>query len=64
MDTDLDKKVIFPPDLVVTTLQLMVLWSTTTKLAVVVELTVPWGDGVKEAYERKKIKYVFGRLIL
>ncbi|KAK0151659.1 hypothetical protein N1851_007037 [Merluccius polli] len=35
----------------------MVLWSPTTKLAYVVELTVPWEDGVEEAYERKKNKY-------
>lgn len=47
-----------PPERVATTLWLdMVLWSPTTKLAYVAELTVPWEDGVEEAYERKKNKY-------
>ncbi len=55
---DLDKKLVFPPEIVATTLRPdMVLWSPTTKLAYVVELTVPWEDGVEEAYERKKNKY-------
>lgn len=35
----------------------MVMWSTTAKLAYVVELLVPWEDGVEEAYERKMTKY-------
>lgn len=51
MDADLDKKLVFPPVIAVTRLRPdMVLWSATTKLAVV-------GDGVEEAYERKKTKY-------
>ncbi len=55
---DLDKKLVFPPEIVATTLRPdMVLWSPTTKLAYVVELTVPWEDGVEEAYESKKNKY-------
>ncbi|KAJ8352263.1 hypothetical protein SKAU_G00237390 [Synaphobranchus kaupii] len=58
MEVDLDKKLVFPRDIVATTLRPdMVLWSTTAKLAYVVELTVPWEDGVEEAYERKKNKY-------
>ena len=35
----------------------MVLWSSTKKLAYVIELTVPWEDGVEEAFERKKNRY-------
>lgn len=55
---DLDKKLVFPPEIVATTLRPdMVLWSPTTKLVYVVELTVPWEEGVEEAYERKKNKY-------
>ena len=52
------KKLVFPPDIVATILQPdMVLWSTTTELAYIVELTVPQDDGAEEAYERKKTKY-------
>ena len=55
---DLDKKLVFPPEIVTTTLRPdMVLWSKAAKLAYVVELTVPWEEGVEEAYERKKLKY-------
>lgn len=55
---DIDKKLVFPPKIVCTTLRPdMVLWSPTAKLAYVVELTVPWEDGAEEAYERKKNKY-------
>ena len=58
MEVDLDKKLIFPPEIVATTLRPdMVLWSMAAKLAYVVELTVPWEEGVEEAYERKKTKY-------
>lgn len=32
----------------------MVLWPTSTKLVYVVELIVPWGGGVHEAYKIKK----------
>lgn len=58
LEVDLDRKLVFPPEIVATTLRPdMVLWSPTTKLAYVVELTVPWEEGVEEAYERKKNKY-------
>lgn len=51
------KKLVFPPDIVATTLRPdMVLWSTTANLAYVVELTVPWEEGVEEAFERKCLK--------
>lgn len=35
----------------------MVLWSPAAKLVYVMKLIVPWEEGVKEAYERKKNKY-------
>ena len=58
LEVDLDKKLVFPPEIVTTTLRPdMVLWSKAAKLAYVVELTVPWEEGVEEAYERKKLKY-------
>ncbi len=54
LEVDIDKKLVFPPEIVATTLQPdMVLWSPTTNLAYVVELTVPWEEGVEEANERK-----------
>lgn len=58
MEVDLDKKLVLLPEIVATTLWPdMVLWSPTTNLAYVVELTAPCEDGVEEAYERKKNKY-------
>lgn len=55
LEVDLHKKLVFPPEIEATTLrQDLVLWSPTTKLAYVVELTVPWVDGCEEAYERGK----------
>ena len=48
------KKLVFPPDIAARTLRPdMFLWSTVAKLAYTVELTVPWEDGVEEAFERK-----------
>ena len=36
----------------------MVLTSESSKQVVLVELTVPWEDGIEVAYERKKTKYL------
>ena len=33
------------------------MFSTTKKLLIMVELTVPWESKIDEAYERKKLKY-------
>lgn len=42
MEVALNKKLVFPPEIAVTTLWSdMVLWSKTAKLAYVMELTVP-----------------------
>ncbi|KAI8516506.1 hypothetical protein Bbelb_050870 [Branchiostoma belcheri] len=35
----------------------MVLWSSSLKTVVIVELTVPWEDNIELAFERKKLKY-------
>ena len=59
MDVDLGKKLVFT-DVVQTTLRPdIVLWSTTGKKLIVIELTVPWETRCEEAYERKKAKYTY-----
>lgn len=35
----------------------MVLWSALEKHVLLVELTVPWEQGIQEVYERKKLQY-------
>ena len=58
MQVDLDQKLIFPPEIITTSLRPdLVLWSTSQKAVFIVELTVPWEAAVGEAYERKRLKY-------
>ena len=58
MQVDLDRRLIFPPEIATTTLRPdLVLWSNNCKLVYIIELTVPWEDAVEEAYERKKLRY-------
>ena len=58
MRADLHKQLRFPFDITITTLRPdMVLWSTTEKRVLLVELTVPWEQNIQEAYERKKARY-------
>ncbi|KAJ8362447.1 hypothetical protein AAFF_G00373990 [Aldrovandia affinis] len=58
MQVDLEQRLIFPPEIITTNLRPdLVLWSTSQKLLVIVELTVPWEAAVGEAYERKRLKY-------
>lgn len=46
------------PEVVHTTLRLdVVLWSNEDQKILLVELTVPWEEGCKEAHERKDLKY-------
>ena len=55
---DLDKKLCFPAEIASTNLRPdLVLWSSSLKLAYIIELTVPWEGAVEEAYERKKLRY-------
>ena len=58
MQVDLDQRLIFPPEIITTSLRLdLVLWSASQKSVFIVELTVPWEAAVGEAYERKRLKY-------
>jgi hypothetical protein len=55
---DLEKRLVFPQDIVVTTLRPdMVLMHRLLKRVVIMELTVPWEDRMDEAHERKSLKY-------
>ena len=55
---DLDKKLVFPSEIVTTNLRPdLILWSTSQKSVVMVELTVPWEAAVGEAFERKRLRY-------
>ena len=55
---DLKTQLKFPPEIAVTCKRPdLVLWSRTTKQVVLMELTVPWEEGVEEAYERKMLSY-------
>ena len=58
MLVDLDKKLVFLPEIVTTSLRPdLVLLSTSQKAVFIVELTVPWEAAVGEVFERKKLKY-------
>lgn len=58
MQADLDKKLVFPRNIVVTTSRPdIVLWSNSTKHVVMVELTVPWEERVEESHHMKQEKY-------
>ncbi|MGH0135533.1 UNVERIFIED_CONTAM: hypothetical protein FKN15_023521 [Acipenser sinensis] len=58
MLADVGQWLIFPPEIATTNLQPdIVLWSGSTCLVHLVELTVPWEDDIDEAYERKKLRY-------
>ena len=55
---DLEKRLVFPQDIVITTLRPdMVLMHRSLKRIVIMELTVPWEDRMDEAHERKGLKY-------
>lgn len=57
MPADLDRKLIFLPDMVVTTLRPdIIIWAVKEKKLVTVELTVP-SERCVEAYQHKKGKY-------
>ena len=55
---DLKSQLKFPPEIAVTRKRPdMVLWSKMSKQVVIIELTVPWEEGIEEAYERKMLSY-------
>ena len=58
MQVDLDQKLLFPPEILTTSLRPdLVMWSSSRKVVLIIELTVPWEAAVGEAYERKQLKY-------
>ncbi|VDI16481.1 Hypothetical predicted protein [Mytilus galloprovincialis] len=55
---DLKQKLQFPPQIAVTNQRPdIVIWSASTKQAILLELTVPWEERIEDAYERKRLKY-------
>ena len=55
---DLDRKLVFPPEIFVTSLRPdMVIWSEMKKHIFIIELTVPDEEGLQRARERKRGKY-------
>nr|XP_061825268.1 uncharacterized protein LOC133612115 [Nerophis lumbriciformis] len=59
MKADLDRQLKFPQEITTTLLRPdIVLWSTSTKTVIMVELTVPWEEGMEAAFERKRDEYL------
>lgn len=55
MQVDLGQKHIFPPKILTASLRLdLVTWSTSQKIVLINELTVPWEA---EIFERKRLRY-------
>ncbi|XP_016140413.1 uncharacterized protein [Sinocyclocheilus grahami] len=55
---DIDHQLKFPQQITITSLRPdIVLWSTIIKTVIMVELTVPWEDGLESAFDRKKETY-------
>ena len=55
---DVGRQLQFPQEICCTTLRPdMVLWTSVQKRALLVELTVPWEEGLAAAHERKRAKY-------
>ncbi|KAJ8339289.1 hypothetical protein SKAU_G00360750 [Synaphobranchus kaupii] len=58
MEVDLGRQLNFPGEICSTTLRPdIVLWAAEEKSVLLVELTVPWEEGVEAAHERKRAKY-------
>ncbi len=54
----LDRKLQFPTDITSTSLHPdIVMWSSSSKTVLFVELTIPWKAGMEAAWERKRFKY-------
>lgn len=53
VEVDLGRQLQFPQEICSTTLRPdVVLWSAAVKAAILIELTVPWEEGLEAAYER------------
>ncbi len=58
MRVDLGTQLIFPTEITQTTLRPdAVVWATAAKKALIIELTVPWEEGIQAAHEFKRLKY-------
>ena len=58
MRVDLRQRMEFPPEIAVTNKRPnIVIWLAATKQAILLELMVPWEDGIEDAYEYKSLKY-------
>lgn len=58
MQVDLSQRLTFPPEIVPTNLcPDLALWSKSCRSIFVVEATVPWKDGLDEAFELKWLQY-------
>lgn len=58
MKVDLERQLQFPTEITETLLRPdLVLWSVASKMVLLVELTVPWEEGLDAAFERKQAKY-------
>lgn len=58
MRADIGKRLQFPREITTTSLRPdIVLWSTATKSAILIDLTIPWEEGIQAAHERKAAKY-------
>lgn len=59
MAADLDRQLRFPAEITVTSLQpYIVLWSILTQTAIMVELNIPWEQGLEAPFEWKKERYM------
>ena len=58
LQADLRGRMQFPQEIAATNQrQDIVIWSPSSRQAILVELTVPWEERIEEAYERKRNKY-------
>ena len=58
MRVDLDKQLVFPTEITQTSLRPdIVMWSTAANKVLIIELTVPWEEGIPVAHEFKRSKY-------
>ncbi|KAL7889078.1 hypothetical protein AOLI_G00040520 [Acnodon oligacanthus] len=58
MRADLGTQLVFPIEITQTTLRPdVVMWSTAAKKVLIIELTVPWEEGMSAAYKHKRLKY-------
>lgn len=58
MRVDLERKLQFPTEITNTSLcPDIVMWSSSSKILLLVELTIPWEAGMEAAWESKRLKY-------